>query len=119
MNDLKGLGAYETTQYFRGHLYILVDFLMGFEYQFEDDVDKVISFLNLVIKLIIKWIQILPTLSKQVTYHSLHKCDEAKVHNNLFFVDENHAILACGPEFMDILAKIFCKCHRCLYFYQV
>jgi hypothetical protein len=27
-DDLNGLGAFETTQYFRGTLYIYVDFLL-------------------------------------------------------------------------------------------
>lgn len=27
-DDLNGLGAFETTQYFRGQLYIYVDFLL-------------------------------------------------------------------------------------------
>lgn len=40
-----------------------------------------------------------------------------KVNSDLFLIDENIAILMCHYEFLDILKKLFCQCHRCLRYY--
>jgi ubiquitin carboxyl-terminal hydrolase 9/24 len=39
------------------------------------------------------------------------------VNPDLFLIDENIAILQCAYEFLDILRKIFCGCHRCYKYY--
>jgi hypothetical protein len=39
------------------------------------------------------------------------------VNPDLFLIDENIAILMCHYEFLDILKKLFCQCHRCIRYY--
>ena len=51
-NDLSGLGAFHTTQYFRGKLFIYVDFLLGSNHYNNDQIDAVNDFMNAILRLI-------------------------------------------------------------------
>ena len=42
---------------------------------------------------------------------------EQRMNPDLYLIDENHAILNCYYEFMDILKRIFGGCHRSLVYY--
>lgn len=42
-----------------------------------------------------------------------------KVNPDLFLIDENIAILLSAYEFLDILKKFFCSCHRCIRYYYL
>ena len=60
--------AFEVTQYLRGKLYILVDFLMANEYKNPDiEVPPVIEFLKLAIRMIALWLSMFPTYLKSVS----------------------------------------------------
>ena len=51
-DDLNGLGAFETTQYFRGRLYVYVDHLLqNGKYQ-PEEVDAINDFIVQVLRLI-------------------------------------------------------------------
>jgi hypothetical protein len=56
-DDLNGLGAFETTQYFRGQLYIYVDFLLGSNNYDNDQLDAVNDFLYAILRLIVTWLK--------------------------------------------------------------
>lgn len=63
--DFQQLDAYQTTQYFRGKLYMYVDFLLSADYPEEVEqatLDAVIDFLNLVIKLVVQWMKKITTM---------------------------------------------------------
>ena len=45
-DDLNGLGAFETTQYFRGRLYVFVDFLLQNGKFSEEEADAVNDFIT-------------------------------------------------------------------------
>jgi len=61
-DDLNGLGAFETTQYFRGQLYIYVDFLLQGGIQTSENADAINDFIYNVLRLIVTWIKKLPRL---------------------------------------------------------
>ena len=52
-SDLNGLGAFETTQYLRGTLYIYVDFLLQNGQYSDESIDAINDFLYQVLRLII------------------------------------------------------------------
>lgn len=60
--DFEGLSAFETTQYFRGKLFIYVDFLLGSNNYTEEQIDAVNDFLYTVIRLIVHWLKKVPKL---------------------------------------------------------
>ena len=54
-DDLNGLGAFETTQYLRGRLYIFVDFLLQNGKFTSEEADAVNDFIVQVLRLITAW----------------------------------------------------------------
>ena len=56
-DDLNGLGAFETTKYFRGQLYIYVDFLLGSNSYGNDQLDAANDFIYAVLRLITTWLK--------------------------------------------------------------
>ena len=56
-SELSGLGAFETSQYFRGSFYIYVDFLLGSNTYTEEQIDAVNDFLYSVLRLIHTWLK--------------------------------------------------------------
>ncbi|CDW78729.1 UNKNOWN [Stylonychia lemnae] len=108
-SDLNGVGAFHTTQYLRGDLYIYVDFLLQHSPYTDEEIDAINDFMYCVIRLIVTWLKKLPKL--------LHLQSQIKVNPDLFLIDENIAIIQSGYELMDILKKLFGCCHRCIKFY--
>jgi hypothetical protein len=63
------MGAFETTQYLRGKLYIYVDFLLGSpQYNNEEQLEAVLEFMYSVLRLIVTWIKKLPSLMPLVIF---------------------------------------------------
>jgi hypothetical protein len=54
-DDLNGLGAFETTQYLRGRLYVFVDFVLQNGKFSEEEADAVNDFITQVLRLITAW----------------------------------------------------------------
>ena len=67
-DELNGLGAFETTQYFRGSLFIYVDFLMGSNFYTDEQIDAANDFLYTVMRLIVTWLKKLPKLMPLVIF---------------------------------------------------
>lgn len=65
--DLNGLGAFETTQYFRGQLFIYVDMLLGSGDYDDEQVDAINDFLYTVLRLIVTWLKKVPKLMHLVS----------------------------------------------------
>lgn len=61
-SELNGLGAFETTQYLRGHLYIYVDFLMQNGQYLNERADAVNDYIYHVLRLIVIWLKKIPKL---------------------------------------------------------
>lgn len=59
---MNGLGAFETTQYLRGQLYIYVDFLLQGGSYTSEQVDAINDFLYNVLRLIVTWLKKIPKL---------------------------------------------------------
>lgn len=63
--DLRGLGAFETTQYIRGTLFIMVDYVLGYDMNGDAALlDHTIVFLYKVIDFTVKYLTLLPTMLK-------------------------------------------------------
>lgn len=101
-NYLKGLGAIETTQFYRGLIFIYLDHLLGKTYESNESeqLEVAIKFTKKVLELIATYLKILPSL--------LDKFNEAKREPDLYLVDENVAIALCYQEFTEMLKIIFC-----------
>lgn len=67
-SDLNGLGAFMTTQYLRGSLYVYVDFLLGSTFASEEEVDSVNDFLYTVLKFIGQWLKKVLVLMPLVSF---------------------------------------------------
>lgn len=66
-DDLNGLGAFETTQYFRGQLFIYVDTILGSGDYDDEQVDAINDFLYTVLRLIVTWMKKVPKLMHLVS----------------------------------------------------
>jgi hypothetical protein len=71
-SDFDNLGTpFEITQFFRGELFIYVDWLFGYEFEnLEEELPPTISFLNLIIDLIVKFLKKLPKKLAAVCIYS-------------------------------------------------
>jgi hypothetical protein len=110
-NNLKGLGALDTTQFYRGTVFTALDHLMGKTYeQNEADLfDVAIDFIKKSIELVTTYFRLVPDMLTQFA--------EAKRYHDLYLVDENIAVALCYREFTDMLRTIFCGNARTLKFY--
>lgn len=72
-NNFSGLGAFETTQFLRGELYVAVDTVLTQEYESEEQVDQVIEFINVVLELVVAWLRKVPSLLPLVRSYLLTK----------------------------------------------
>lgn len=110
-NNLKGLGAHETTQFYRGELFCTLDHLMGRSYEASDEAlyEVAIKFIKKCLELVATYLKLIPEM--------LVSLDEAEREPDLRLVDENVAIAACCTEFMEMLKTIYCLNPRTLRFY--
>jgi hypothetical protein len=85
-NNLKGLGAQETTQFYRGELFIMLDHLMGktFGGTEPETVELAVEFIKKILELVIAYLKLVPTMLKQF--------EEYKLFQDLYLVDEDIAI---------------------------
>lgn len=110
-NNLKGLGAIETTQFYRGHIFSLLDHLMGKTYDGTgtETFEIAIKFIKKTIELIIAYIKRVPSM--------LQNFEDFKIEPDLYLIDEDISIAVCNSEFSEMLKTIFCMNARCLRFY--
>ena len=66
-SDLDGLDAWEATQYFRGKLFVYVDFLFGSNEYSAEQIPEVIDFLKCVLRCIVAYLRRLATWEKEYT----------------------------------------------------
>ena len=63
--------AFEITQYLRGRLFILVDCLLAREpLDPETEIPIIIGFFKIVIKVIVEWLKLFPSLIDSVNIHT-------------------------------------------------
>lgn len=100
-NNLKGLGAIETTQFFRGTIFSALDNIMGRSYEPEDDelLELSVPFVKKCIELVCTYLKLVPTF--------LEKFDEARLCSDLYLIDENVSIALCYKEFIEMLKTVF------------
>ena len=100
-SNLKGLGAIETTQFFRGDIFFGLDNLMGRAYEPEESdlFEFSIEFIKKCLELIATYLKLVPDMLSQF--------EEDQIEEDLYLVDENVAIAKCYPEFTEILKTIF------------
>jgi hypothetical protein len=101
-NNLKGLGAGETTQFYRGEVFVALDNILGRTYEpNETEMFEVgIQFIKKAIELVCTYLKLIPDMLVQL--------EEATLNDELFFIDENVAVALCHTEFTEILKTIFC-----------
>ena len=62
-NKLADLDAFMVTQYLRGELYVYIDFLLSVTLETpKSSIPIIYEFLKVVIKLIVVWLKMLPSL---------------------------------------------------------
>ena len=100
-NNLKGLGAIETTQFYRGEIFSILDHLMGKTYDTNDQyfIELTVKYIKKVLELIIAYIKLVPDMLQQF--------EEYKIEQELYLVDENISIACCNTEFSEMLKTIF------------
>lgn len=108
--NLDGLNAWEVTQYFRGKLFIYVDFLFGGNEYHPAEIDEVIDFLKCVLLCIVVYLRKLTSWEKEYT--------EMQTEKHLWLVCPQHALLCSFPELAEMLRKFFGSCHRAIRFYM-
>lgn len=110
-NNLKGLGALESTQFYRGEIFSILDHLMGKTYDANDQesIELTVKFIKKVLELIVTYIKLVPDMLQQF--------EEYKIEQELYLVDENISIACCNTEFSEMLKTIFCCNPRSLRFY--
>jgi hypothetical protein len=76
----------------------------------DEEVDDIIEFFYLVIKLIVAWLKKVPSL--------MERCfRDLKLEADIALVDEEAALVSCCCELMGLMHRFLCGCHRCLRFY--
>lgn len=110
-NNLKGLGAVDTTQFYRGDVFFALDNIFQRTYEpNEAELFEVgIEFVKKVLELIVTYLKLVPDM--------LVAFNEERQEPDLYIVDENIAVTKCLPEFTEILKTIFCLNPRCLRYY--
>lgn len=108
---MKGLGAIESTQFYRGEIFTTLDHLMGKSYEGTDSelFEVAVQFIKKIIELVTAYFKLVPDM--------VATFNEIKQEYDLYLVDENAAIASCYPEFIDMLKNVFCLNARLLRFY--
>lgn len=100
-SNLKGLGAIETTQFYRGTIFVALDTIMGRIYEPSDEelLKLAVPFIKKTLELICIYIRLIPEM--------LVKFEEERIYSDLYLIDENVAITNCHQEFVEMLKTIF------------
>jgi len=111
-NQFQGMTAFQTTQYLRGGLFVYCDFLLSgtTSAYSEEETEAIDEYLRSVVRLVVAWLLKAATMLKTAVPDMRREPD-------LFFVDEDVALLASGPELLGLLRRLLCGCHRCLRYY--
>ncbi|OMJ95660.1 hypothetical protein SteCoe_907 [Stentor coeruleus] len=97
-DNFSGLAPYELTLFLRGDLYIQVDSLLCHTYSNPNkEVSRVVEFFNGIIDMIIKWMSVAPTETKN--------CDPETPDKYLYY--KSDAIYKSIYEIMEMLNSIF------------
>lgn len=98
--DLSGLStAYDITQWFRGHLFTLVDNLLGADYDSESQVLLVLQFFEKILAFGVKWIQEMPAKYTAI-YQNLTNAEA-------YLTDKDCAYAEIWPELFRTIERLF------------
>lgn len=104
------MGAFETTQLLRGTIFVNLDFLMTtYTYQDTEEIEIAKAYIKAVLRLIVKYFQLLPNL--------IEAFNQASIDPELFLVDENIAVALSYNELLYMLSNIFGKHFKALKFF--
>jgi hypothetical protein len=108
--DLRGMGAFETTQFIRGDVFVNLDFLMTTHiFTSDEELEVAFEYIKAVLRLIVKYFSLIP---------SMIRCfDEASVEPDLFLIDEEIAVALSYNEILFMLSDIFGKNYKALKFF--
>ena len=83
-NNLKGLGAIKTTQFYRGEIFSILDHLMGKTYDVndQDSIELAVKYIKKVLELIIAYIKLVPDMLQQF--------EEYKIEQELYLVGRKY-----------------------------
>ena len=109
--DLTGFPtAYDVTQWFRGHLFTLVDNLLGLDYESESQVQLVLPFFEKTLAFGVKWLQEMP--SKYMGIYQNLTTPEA------YLTDKDCAYAEIWPELFRTVERLFGSEVRLLPFFK-
>lgn len=101
--------AYETTQFIRGHVFILIDCLLNHTFTNEEDLQVAVNLFTSVLRYILAWLRQAPELFPH--YYQTQTQPDLYQH-------ENRAALAyCWPELIMTLRRLFAIDGRCSFFF--
>jgi hypothetical protein len=85
-NNLKGLGALDTTQFYRGDVFVTLDHVMSMTFDAADSefFETAIEYIKKSIELVCTYMRLIPDMLTQL--------NEAKIKPDLYLVDKNIAI---------------------------
>ena len=109
--DLSGLNtAYDITQWFRGHLFTLVDNLLGADYDSDSQVLLVLPFFEKILAFGVKWIQEMPARYSAI-YQNLTNAEA-------YLTDKDCAYAEIWPELFLTIERLFGSDERLLSFFK-
>ncbi|OMJ81589.1 hypothetical protein SteCoe_17897 [Stentor coeruleus] len=108
-NDLRLKTPHKTTQFFRGELFIFSENLIENDYSsYPEMLEKVVSFFEFVMKVILKFLEMYPSLFELTSKSS---------DPDMFLQSNDHALAATWPEILDLLCKLLALEPRCRRFF--
>ncbi|OMJ71338.1 hypothetical protein SteCoe_30490 [Stentor coeruleus] len=108
-NDLRLKTPHKITQFFRGKLFIFTENLIENDYSsYPEMLEKVVNFFEIVMKVILKFLEIYPSLFELISKNS---------DPDMFLQSNDHALAATWPEILDLLCKLLALESRCRRFF--
>jgi len=115
-NYTSGLDLLQTprkvNQYLRGELYLYVDSILSLYLNTtKEELEIYHEFIGKVFSVIQLWMRVFTEKLSESFYNT-------KKYQKLYLIDFDAALSRCGFEFIDILAKAFGVCPRCVQLYN-
>jgi hypothetical protein len=109
--NIMALDAREMTQFLRGRLYVLADFLLETDYTGkEEEIPKVVTLLKKILNFTIIYMKQYPSM---IPYEA-----EGLKYRNLYLADKRVAFALALKDIVDV-QSIYFNCHRVIKFYGV
>ena len=103
--------AWETTQFYRGELFTMIDFLLVSSYSNAEEEDRILKFFESTLQLIVAWLKALPDLIPDYI-SSIEKPIE-------YYTNKRVALVYAWPEMFFTLSRLFGSDLRTMGFFRL